>query len=166
MEKIELTLIQNTETGQIEVKSNQALSFSIVLRMFLLALKGLKDSLIKRVEDSTEDQLIKLAFGEAYQASAKKAATDIKDLKEEVLSTMEGEMYDTINMAAGAFLDEEFPRVNSKRSLTEEAAAAAGLDRNATTEELVQAEKDLINNDPELAAQCAEMQPTEIKELN
>ena len=166
MDKIELTLAQDLKTGQVEVKANQALSFNIVLRLCLLTLKGLKDNLITRVENSTEDELIKLAFGEAYQAKAKEAATNMADLKEEVLSHMEGEMYDTLNMAISAFLDEEFPRVNSKLSLTEEAAAAAGLDRNATTEELVQAEKDLINNDPELAAQCAEMQPTEIKELN
>lgn len=165
MDKIELTLSQDLKSGQVEVKANQALSFSIVLRLFLLSLKGLKDSLVSKVENSTEEELIRLAFGEAYQAKAKEAVANIDNLKEEILCNMEGDMYDTLNVAISSFLDEEFPRVNSKLSLTEEAAAAAGLDRTATTEELVQAEKDLINNDPELAAQCAEMQPTEVKEL-
>ena len=40
--QIELTLTQNNETGEISVKANQPVSFNIMLRMYLVALKGLK----------------------------------------------------------------------------------------------------------------------------
>ena len=166
MEKtLEITLSQDLESGEVSVKANRAISFNIALRLFLTALKGLKTSIVERVEQSDKESLIKLAFGDAYLENISNHTPDEAELKESVLTNMEAEMYDMINLTVSSFLDEEFPRVNAKLSLTEEAAAAAGLDRTATPEELVQAEKDFINNNPDLAAQCQELQPTEVKEV-
>lgn len=163
---IELTLTQNVETGEIAVKANQPVSFNIMLRMYLVALKGLKDNLLNKVENSSKDELIKMAFGELYQEDVKNSTPEEEVLKEQILEKMEGEMYDMLNLSIGNFLDSEFPRINAKPSLTEEAAAAAGLDRNAKPEELVQAEKKYIEEHPELAAQTQELQPTEVKDFD
>lgn len=163
---IELILAQNIETGEVSVKANQPLSFNIMLRLYLVALKGLKDNLLRKVESSSGEELIKLAFGEAYQEKIKEAIKDEAAIKEEVLEKMEGEMYDMLNLSISNFLDSEFPRINSKLSLTEEAAKAAGLDRSAKTEELVEAEKKFIDEHPDIAAQTQELQPTEVKDFD
>ena len=81
-------------------------------------------------------------------------------MKESVALRAEGEMYDLVNLSISNFLDTEFPRINANLSLTEQAAQAADLDQNASVEDLVQAENDLINNNPELAAQTQELQPS------
>jgi hypothetical protein len=161
--QLELKIIQNLETGEVAVNANKPTTFNVLLRLSLIALKGLKENVMSKIEASDKDTIIKMAFGEALQEQMKKATKPEAELKEEVLLKMEEEMYDMLNIAVGAFLDEEFPRVNAKPSLTEEAAAAAGLDRTASAEELVEAEKDFIENHPELAAQTQDMQPTEIK---
>ena len=114
--QIELTLTQNNETGEISVKANQPVSFNIMLRMYLVALKGLKDNLLNKVESSDRDSLIKMAFGEAYQEKVKEEAPEEAELKEKILEQMEGEMYDMLNMSISNFLDTEFPRINSKLS--------------------------------------------------
>lgn len=164
--QIEVTLTQNLDTGEVSVKANKALSFNIALRLYLIGLKGLKDNLINRVLTMDRESLVKLAFGEAYHESVMaQLPEDDEAFKEDVLLKMEGEMYDMLNLAVGNFLDTEFPRVNANPSLTEEAAEAAGLDRTATDEELVQAEVDFINQHPDLAAQCAELQPTEVRPI-
>ena len=164
--QIELTLTQNNETGEISVKANQPVSFNIMLRMYLVALKGLKDNLLNKVESSDRDSLIKMAFGEAYQEKVKEEAPEEAELKEKILEQMEGEMYDMLNMSISNFLDTEFPRINSKLSLTEEAAKEAGLDRTAKPEELVEAEKKFINEHPDIAAKTQELQPTEVKDFD
>lgn len=161
--QLELKIIQNLETGEVAVNANKPTTFNVLLRLSLIALKGLKDNIINKIESSDKDTLIKMAFGEAFQEKMKQATQSEDALKEEVLLKMEEEMYDMLNLSVGNFLDEEFPRVNAKPSLTEEAAVEAGLDRTATAEELVEAEKEYIRNNPELAAQTQDMQPTEIK---
>lgn len=165
-QNIELVLTQNNDTGEISVKANQPISFNIMLRMYLVALKGLKDNLLSKVENSSQDELVKLAFGEAYQDKAAEAMKADPDAKEKVLEKMEGEMYDMLNFSISSFLDSEFPRVNSKLSLTEEAAKASNLDRSATPEELVEAEKKFIDEHPDIAINTQELQPTEIKDFD
>ena len=164
--QLELKITQNLESGEVSVTANKPTTFNVLLRLSLIALKGLKDNIINKIESSDKDTLIKMAFGEAFQEKMKEATKSEDELKEEVLLKMEEEMYDMLNLSVSNFLDEEFPRVNAKPSLTEEAAAEAGLDRTATAEELVQAEKDFIEKHPELAAQTQDMQPTEIRKID
>lgn len=164
--QLELKITQNLETGEVAVSANKPTTFNVLLRLSLVALKGLKDNLLNKVENSDKETLIKMAFGEAFQEKMKEATKSEDELKEEVLLKMEEEMYDMLNLSVGNFLDEEFPRVNAKPSLTEQAAMQAGLDRNASAEDLVQAEKDFIENHPELAAQTQEMQPTQVRDVD
>ena len=161
--QLELKIIQNLETGEVSVSANKPTTFNVMLRLALIALKGLKENLLSKAESYDKDTLIKMAFGEAYREKVAKLTKPDAELKEEVLLKMEEEMYDMLNLAVGNFLDEEFPRVNAKPSLTEEAAAAAGLDRTASAEELVEAEKVFIEEHPDLAVQTQDLQPTEIK---
>ena len=161
--QLELKIIQNLESGEVSVTANKPTTFNVLLRLSLIALKGLKDNLLAKIESSDKETLIRMAFGEAFQEKMNQVAQSEDELKEDVLLKMEEEMYDMLNLSVGNFLDEEFPRVNAKPSLTEEAAAEAGLDRTASAEDLVQAEKDFIEKHPELAAQTQEMQPTEVK---
>lgn len=161
--QLELKITQDLETGMVSVSANKPTTFNVVLRLALVALKGLKDNLLDKITNSTKDDLIRLAFGEAYQEKVKEATQAEDELKETVALKMEEEMYDMLNLAVSNFLDEEFPRVNAKPSLTEEAAAAAGLDRTASAEELVEAEKVFIEEHPDLAVQTQDLQPTEIK---
>ena len=163
--QLELKISQNLETGEVAVSSNKPMTFNVLLRLSLVALKGLKDNLINKVESSSKDHLIKMAFGEAFQDKIRESTKPEAELKEDLLLRMEEEMYDMLNLSVGNFLDEEFPRVNAKPSLTEEAAAAAGLDRTASAEELVEAEKAFIEEHPEIAVQTQDMQPVEIKEV-
>lgn len=164
--QLELKITQNLKSGEVSVQANHPTTFNVLLRLSLVALKGLKDNLINKVETSDKETLIKMAFGEAYQAKVEEVTQSEENLKEEILLKMEEEMYDMLNLAVGNFLDSEFPRVNVKPSLTEQAAAEAGLDRTASAEDLVQAEKAFIEKHPELAAQTQEMQPTEIKPVD
>lgn len=164
-QKLEVVLTQDLTTGEVSVKANQSVTFNIALHLYLVSLKGLKDVLLKRISDMSKDEIIKFAFGEAYQAKAKAALPEEAELKKAVCTKMEEDMYDMLNLGVSNFLDSEFPLVNEKLSLTEEAAAEAGLDRNATPEELVQAEMDFIEKHPEEAAQCSEMQPTAVKSI-
>lgn len=161
---IEIILTEDLTTGEVSIKSNKALSYSAALHIYLVALKGLKDQLVNNVSKLDKDRLIKLAYGDnCTDTILNQIPEDESVFKEDILTKMEGEMYDILNLAVGNFLDSEFPRVNARPSLTEEAAAAAGLDKTATDDELVQAEIDFINSNPELAAECADMQPTEVK---
>lgn len=164
--QLELKITQDLKSGEVSVQSNHPTTFNVLLRLTLVALKGLKDNLINKVASSDKETLIKMAFGEAYQDKVREATQSEDDLKEEVLLKMEEDMYDMLNLAVGNFLDVEFPRVNAKPSLTEQAAAEAGLDRTASAEDLVQAEKAFIEEHPDLAAQTQEMQPTEIKSID
>lgn len=164
--QLELKIIQNLETGEVAVSANKPTTFNVLLRLSLVALRGLKDNLLNKVESSDKETLIKMAFGEAFQEHMKRTTKSEEELKEEVLLRMEEEMYDMLNLSVGNFLDEEFPRVNAKPSLTEQAAMQAGLDRNASAEDLVQAEKTFIEEHPELAAQTQEMQPTKVRDVD
>ena len=82
--QIELTLTQNNETGEISVKANQPVSFNIMLRMYLVALKGLKDNLLNKIESSDRDSLIKLGFGEAYQEKIKEEFVNLLNDKNSI----------------------------------------------------------------------------------
>ena len=163
---LEVTLTEDLSSGQIQVRSNKPMTFNIALRLYLVALKGLKNNLLAKVNEMSREDIIKYSFGEAFQEQANaQLPEDETELKGQILAKMEGDMYDMLNISVGNFLDEEFPLVNISPSLTEEAAAAAGLDRTASDEELVKAEMDFIKDNPEAAAQCQEMQPTEVKQI-
>ena len=112
--QLELKITQNLETGEVAVSANKPTTFNVLLRLSLVALKGLKDNLLNKVESSDKETLIKMAFGEAFQEKMKEATKPEDELKEEVLLKMEEEMYDMLNLSVGNFLDEEFPSVLKK----------------------------------------------------
>lgn len=165
-DKISINIVQDLDSGELNVTSNgKRLSFPIALQMVLSALKALKGNIIQNITDLPVEELINRSFPNGQVPTDLKNLSE-KDLKENIALRAEGEMYDLLNLSIGNFLDTEFPRVNANLSLTEQAAQAAGLDHNASVEDLVQAENDLINNNPELAAQTQELQPKQIKPIS
>lgn len=163
--QISITITQDLTNGELRVTSNgQKLSFPIATQMVLSALKGLKDNIITNITKLDDKELIARSFPDSVIPKNLANLTD-DQLRDHVALKAEGEMYDLLNMSVSGFLDAEFPRVNSKLSLTEEAAAASGLDSSATPEELIKAENKFIEENPELAAQTQELQPTEIIQM-
>lgn len=152
--KVVLTLAVDTETGDVnvligdgiklpkkaesgniaEVRLGGSMSYPIALQSFLITLKHLKNMIMLNPELKDEDKV-----------------------------GMEQSLYDLVNITVGGFLDTEFPLINSKASLTEEACAEYGLDpKTATAEELLEAENRFIDEFPERAGMTAEMELKEI----
>lgn len=164
--KISITVSQDLPTGEFTITSEgNRLSFPIVTRMVLSALKVLKDNIIQSILTYPEQELKACSFPNATIPTALASLT-LEQLREEIALKAEGEMYDLLNLAISNFLDTEFDRVNSKLSLTEEAAVASGLNSSATTEELIEAENAFINEHPDLAAKTQDLQPKKIAKIH
>lgn len=98
-------------------------------------------------------------------AQMKKNIMENPALPEKDHAGMEQEIYDLINAAVGGFLDQAFPLVNARPSLTEEACVEYGLDpKTATAQELLDAENKFLDEHPDRARETADMQLSEIKE--
>jgi len=164
--KISIIITQDLTNGELKVSSEgKRLSFPIAAQMVLSALRGLKDNILTNILSLPEQEFVARSFPNSTVPEHLVNLTP-EQLREEVALKAEGEMYDLLNLSISNFLDVEFPRVNSKLSLTEQAAEQAGLDNSATPEELVQAENDFIENNPELAAQTQELEPKKILRLH
>lgn len=163
--EIKFIISQDLTNGEIKIQTEGSrFSFPIATQLFLTALKALKDKIISNLDEADTKKLLQLSFvgnPPAYLKDLSEEAT-----RDEVYLKVEGEMYDLLNIAVSNFLDTEFPRVNARMSLTEQAAAAAGLDQSATPEELIKAENDFMDKNPELAAQTQELKPTNILPFN
>lgn len=160
--QISMTITQDLTNGEVKFStSGERLSFPIANHLVLLVLKVLKDNVISSILKLPEAEFIAKSFPNATIPTSLKNLTP-EQLREVVASKAEGEMYDMLNLSISEFLDNEFPRINDKLSLTEQAAKASNLDNSATPEELIKAENDFVEKNPELAAQTQELQPKEV----
>lgn len=164
--QISIIITQDLTNGELKVSSEgKRLSFPIATQMVLSALKGLKNNIITNITTLPEHELFERSFPNGTVPDHLKGYTP-EQIREDIALRAEGEMYDLLNLSISNFLDVEFPRVNSKLSLTEQAAEQAGLDSSATPEELIAAENKFIEDNPELAAQTQELQPKKILRLH
>jgi len=127
-----LTIPSEVKTGEdIHVRLGGRISFHILVNNFLLALGEFKRRIVENPEIPEEEKVL-----------------------------AEQEVYDLINVSVGTFLDSGFPRINAQAALTEEACAQYKIDpKTATAQELLDAENKFIEEFPERAAQCRELQP-------
>lgn len=165
---IKFIVSQDLTSGEIKIQTEGSkFSYPIAVHMFLVAIKALKDKVISNLEGADIEKLLKMAFVGEAPAELKNNPAEHPEqaIRDYVYLKVEGEMYDLLNLSVSNFLDTEFPRVNSKLSLTEQAAEQAGLDNSATPEELIAAENKFIEDNPELAAQTQELQPKKVLRL-